>query len=62
MDKLFIKVRVKLSVDCVVEQTVTNTRFVNVAWFWVGYIESVIWAMNIGFVFQISVQFENIIH
>lgn len=45
----------------VVKNPVHHRRFMNMSSFWVVYVEADIRAMHIGFIFQITMQFKNML-
>ncbi len=51
MDEFTIKIRIQNSMQCVMDETIADLRFMNVAWFWVVYFEWMIGTVTIGFVF-----------
>ena len=55
MDEKFVKERVQNSVDGVMEQSIPNARFVDVARFGVGDIECLVWGMDVFFQYQIII-------
>jgi hypothetical protein len=61
MNEMNIKKRVKLPVKCMVEKPVPHACLVNISWLWIRNIESIISPMDIGFVFEVSMESEYVV-
>jgi len=59
-DKRFLKNRIDDQEYCVMQNPVADSRFVNMPLLRIADIETVIWAMAIGFIFQIAMQLKKI--
>ncbi len=62
MDKAFIEVRVEDSIDSMVQKSVSYRSLVNVSRLRVGDVESMIGTVGVGFILQVLVQRENVVH
>lgn len=62
MDERLVKERVQFSIQSVMYQSVPHARFVNIARFWVGYVEVMVAAVRVGFAFQFLAQAQCLIY
>lgn len=62
MNEFLVEVRIQHAVDAVVEQPVSNGCFVDIARLGVVYLEGLIFAMLVYFIFQISMQGKYVVH
>lgn len=61
-NECFIKEGVQYPVNCVVQEPISNTCFMDVSWLWVVNLERVVFAVFVGLILQIVMQRQNIIH
>ena len=57
-----VEERIELPIESVVEEAVANTRFVDVARFWIVDLEMLISAVRICFVLQILMELQDVMH
>ena len=57
-----IEKRVKDAIEGVMQETVADSGFMDTAWLWIGDVECLVIGMAIGFLTQILVEREDVIH
>jgi len=61
-NEFVIKEWIELPINCMVEQSVTHTGFMNISWLWVGNVKRFVCAMYIRSVFQFTMKRKDVLH
>lgn len=55
-NKFFVEIRIKLAVKSAVQYPISSGGFMNISWFWIRNVKSLIIAVSVSFVNEILIK------